>query len=387
MRSRNRQIVTGVAVTSEAPAGRGRLEAPGTNEQVQRFALRLFLASVAAAELMTDYLGLRLGLYDALAQSGPATAPDLAERAGIASRYAREWLEQQAVSGVLAVDDPAKAADERVYTLPDAHAEVLTCRESPSYIAEFATLPAVGIARMLPRLLSAYASGEGVPAEEYDADWQEGQAGFNRALFLRELPGWLPHAAPAVHERLRTRGGEIADVGCGSGWCAIGLALSYPSARVTGYDVDSAAIDRARQNAADAGVSGRVRYEVRDATEAAVSAAYDLVCVLDTLHEVARPIEVLASCRQLVKDDGCVLVMDAKVGDRFTVPGSDLERFHYASSVLHCLPAGMAEQPSAATGLVMRPATLREYALDAGFRDVEVVPTANRFHRLYRLVW
>ena len=50
---------------------------------------------------------------------------ELAERAGIHARYAREWLEQQAVSGVLAVDEPALPYDERRYRLPPEHAGVV----------------------------------------------------------------------------------------------------------------------------------------------------------------------------------------------------------------------------------------------------------------------
>lgn len=50
-----------------------------------------------------------------------------------------------------------------------------------------------------------------------------------------------------------------------------------------------------------------------------------------------------------------------------------------------CLPAGMAEKPSAATGTVMRPHTLRQYARQAGFGDVEILSIQNDFFRFYRL--
>ena len=64
----------------------------------------------------------------------------------------------------------------------------------------------------------------------------------------------------------------------------------------------------------------------------------------------------------------------------------EVEGLMYGFSVLHCLPAGMVEQPSAATGTVMRPDTLRKYALEAGFRDVEILPIENFFFRFYRLI-
>jgi hypothetical protein len=47
---------------------------------------------------------------------------------------------------------------------------------------------------------------------------------------------------------------------------------------------------------------------------------------------------------------------------------------------------GLADQPSAGTGTVMRPDTLRRYAREAGFRGVEILPIENEFFRFYRLI-
>ena len=49
------------------------------------------------------------------------------------------------------------------------------------------------------------------------------------------------------------------------------------------------------------------------------------------------------------------------------------------------LPSGMAEQPSAGTGTVMRPATLRAYGHDAGFTTVDVLPIEHDMFRFYSL--
>ena len=110
------------------------------------------------------------------------------------------------------------------------------------------------------------------------------------------------------------------------------------------------------------------------------------MCLFDALHEMARSVEVLRTCRSLRAADGSVLVMDARVADRFIAPANEVERFQYGASVLHCLPACLAEQPSAATGTVMRVGTVRAYATEAGFDDVEVLVVEDRFHRLYRLI-
>jgi hypothetical protein len=57
----------------------------------------------------------------------------------------------------------------------------------------------------------------------------------------------------------------------------------------------------------------------------------------------------------------------------------------YGWSILHCLPVGMTDQGAAGTGTVMRTDTLRNYALEAGFHSVEVLPIEHFFFRFYRL--
>ncbi len=124
---------------------------------------------------------------------------------------------------------------------------------------------------------------------------------------------------------------------------------------------------------------------MRDAADPAVAGSYDLVCIFEALHDLARPVEALAAMRPMLADGGSVLVADERVAERFTAPGDEIERMMYGWSVLHCLPAAMAEQPSAATGTVMRSDTLRRYASEAGFTQVEVLPIDNDFFRFYRL--
>ncbi len=80
---------------------------PAETDEAQRDALveRLFRATLGALELLHVYVGDRLGLYRVLAVQGSAmSSSDLAGAAGIAERYAREWLEQQAVAGMIDVD-------------------------------------------------------------------------------------------------------------------------------------------------------------------------------------------------------------------------------------------------------------------------------------------
>src|ERR1700722_14491737 len=49
-------------------------------------------------------IGDQLGLYKALHANGPMTPGELAAKANIAERYAREWLSHQAAPGPLSCD-------------------------------------------------------------------------------------------------------------------------------------------------------------------------------------------------------------------------------------------------------------------------------------------
>jgi 2-polyprenyl-3-methyl-5-hydroxy-6-metoxy-1,4-benzoquinol methylase len=189
---------------------------------------------------------------------------------------------------------------------------------------------------------------------------------------------------PDVHRRLRRSPAAIADVACGRGWSSLALATAYPGAVVHGFDLDATAIAAARAGTPP-GLASRVSYTVCDVADLATQRSFDLVCVFDSLHDMPRPVEVLAACRKLLGPDGCLLLMEPRADERFTAPAGDAERFLYAVSVLHCLPVGLAGPAPAGTGTVMRPDTVRRYASAAGFGRCSVLPVDHRFHRLYRL--
>jgi len=346
---------------------------------------RLFEATLGLMDLGAIHIGDRLGLYRGLERLGPATASELAAETGTQERYVREWLEQQAVSGLLDVDDAARPAPERRYTLPPGHGDVLVDPESLSTMTPLAQF-GVGVIRAMPALLEAFRTGGGVSWGAFGADVREAQAAQNRPAFLHLLgQEWLP-AVPELHARLRADPpARVADVACGAGWSAIGIARAYPKVRVDGLDLDAPSIELARANVAEAGLAGRITMAVRDAADPVLAGRYDLVTIFESLHDMSRPVDVLRACRQLLASGGSVLVVDERVADAFVAPGDQVERLMYGFSVLCCLPAGMADQPSAATGTVMRTATLERYAAEAGFARTEVLPVANDLFRFYRL--
>lgn len=340
---------------------------------------RLFDAGLGAFEWATVTLGVRLGLYRALADRGPCTAPALAAVTGTDARYAREWCEQQAAAGLLMVDDPARAADEHRFSLPAGSEAVLLDPLSPASLVPLGEFVAA-IGRIMPALEHAFRTGDGVPYGDYGV--HDAQGAFNRPAFTAQLvQEWLP-AIPDLHAALQA-GGRVAELGCGEGWAAIALAAGYPRLRVDGYDLDPPSIDAARRHADAAGIADRVSFTVTDVTDPTLAGRYDAVFAFEMLHDLAHPVAALRTARRLTS--GPVIVMDERVAEEFTAPAPPLERFFYAASVLHCLPVGRCAEDSAQTGAVMRPAVLRRYAAEAGFSAVTVLPIEHDMFRFYRL--
>ena len=346
---------------------------------------RLFEAGIGMFEVMSVYLGDRLGLYRALHEGGPATAADLASRAGIDQRYAREWLEQQAVADILAVDSVDQTAEARRYSLPEAYVEPLLNLDSPYSIAPLGRA-IVACAKVLPELMEAYRTGGGVAWSDYGPDMIEAQGDFNRPWLVGSFGTELLPAIPDIHRRLiADPPARVADVACGVGWAAISIARAYPTVRVDGFDLDPSSIELARENARTAGVADRVTFATRDVAEVEAG-QYDLAVVIEAIHDMTQPVGVLASIRRLLRPDGVALIADEKTEDTFTAPGSASERLFYGFSIFTCLPGAMTERPTAATGTVMRADAMRRLGSEAGFRQVERLDEPSldmlRFYRL-----
>jgi SAM-dependent methyltransferase len=356
-----------------------------TSDQRDALINRLFQATLGTWDLLAVYLGDKLGLYRILA-NGPRTSTELAAATGTHERYVREWLEQQASSEILDVDDADADAADRRYGLPLGHAEALLDESSLNYIAPIAQL-VVACTGPLEALLQAFRNGDGVPYADYGADLHEGQAAFTRPMFDRLLGSeWLP-AIPDVHARLEgDPPAHVADVACGEGFSSLAIARAYPKTIVDGLDLDEASIEAARTHLAGSGVEDRVTFQLRDAADPELAGRYDLVYIHEALHDMSYPVRVLSACRELLGSRGSVVIGDERVADSFTVPGDDVERFYYGFSVLHCLPVGMVGEGAAGTGTVMRSGTVRRYGEEAGFRTFEVLPIENDFYRFYRFV-
>ena len=264
---------------------------PDTAAAVEEFAGR-FLGDLAAVlHAATVVLGDKLGLYRALAELGSATPETLAERTGVIARYVREWLSAQAASEYCHYDPT-----DGTFHLDEAQAMCLADESSPAFLVGGMAV-ASSVHKDEDTLTARFRTGEGVGWHEHHHDLFVGTERFFRPAYVNQLvTSWVP-ALDGVVAKLEA-GGRVADIGCGHGASTIELAKAFPQATITGFDYHEASIETARQRAAEAGLTDRVRFEVAAGDEfGGEGAEYDLVCIFDALHDMGDPVGVARHIR------------------------------------------------------------------------------------------
>ena len=190
---------------------------------------------------------------------------------------------------------------------------------------------------------------------------------------------------PDVAALLARDGATALDLGCGVGWSSIALAAPSPASRCSAWTATTPRSWTPARNAAEAGLEGRVRFEVNEADADLGEDGYDVAFFFEALHDMAHPVEALVAARSSLRPGGRVVMMDERAEEEFAPNGSPIEQLLAASSVLHCLPVGRSQADSAATGALFRPHLVRHYAAQAGYSGVEVVPIEHDLFRFYVL--
>ncbi|GAA1183495.1 class I SAM-dependent methyltransferase [Pseudonocardia alaniniphila] len=327
-------------------------------------------------------LGDRLGLFDALAGSEPATASELAERTGLAERYVREWLLVMAASEYITYQDDAErtsATTARYYLTPE-QAAFFTDTDSAYYmIGAFQTFSSAP--RTFDRLVEAFRTGEGIGWHEHDDDTYIGNERFFRPAYKAHLvSSWIP-ALNGLQERL-VAGVRAADVGCGLGASTIIMAQTYPATEWIGIDSHPRSIELARSRAADAGVSDLIDFQEAGATE--LSGPYDFVTFLDCLHDMPDPLGALRAARAALTRDGHVMLVEPKSSDVITDGFHPLGRMMVAASVFVCLPSGLSAAPATGLGNQAGPTRTLLLAHEAGFGTAQIA-LSTPFNLVYEL--
>ncbi|CAM5239360.1 MULTISPECIES: class I SAM-dependent methyltransferase [Streptomyces] len=313
------------------------------------------LASTGAAGSIA--LGHRLGLYRALAK-GPATPEEFAERTHCHPRYLTEWLRGQAAGGYAEYD----AATGR-FSLAEEQAFCLADPNGPDVAAAFRF--ALGMLRAEPRIAEAFRTGEGVAWHEHDDEVFVGVDAFFRPNYEAELvPNWIP-ALDGADAKL-SAGARVADVGCGLGSSSILLAQAYPRTEVVGSDYHGESIALARERAAEAGVAGRVTFQVATA-QTFEGADYDLVAMFDCLHDMGDPLGAARRVREALAADGTWLLAEPLASDRTEENFHPVGRLYYSASTFLCVPNALSQHGGYALGAQAGEAAVREMVTEAGF--------------------
>jgi len=314
----------------------------------------------AAMSAVLVLIGDRLGLYRAMAGAGPLTPAELAARAGIAERYALEWLSNQAAGGYVAYD-----ATSGRFTLPPEQARALADESSQVFLAGAFQIVA-SLFKDEPKIARAFRSGEGVAWHEHDQALFDGGERSVRARYLANLvSSWIP-ALDGMVARLRA-GARVADVGCGQGISTIMMARSFPKSRFTGFDFHAPSIERARAAARAAGVEANTRFEIAD-SKAFPGSGYDLVACFDCLHDMGDPVGVAGHVRRSLAPEGLWMIVEPFAHDQLEENLTPVGRLFYAASTMICVPASLAQPGRAALGTQAGEARIREVATQGGFR-------------------
>ena len=305
------------------------------------------------------WLGDELGLYRALTELGTSAADELADRVGCNRRLVREWLDGQVAGGLLTWD-----RDADLYGITPEASMALADDESPVFVAR--AMNAIGSVFIdLPKVTEAFRGDGGLSWGDHHQCLFSGTEWFFRTGYRAELPNWIA-ALDGVSDTL-TRGGTVADVGCGHGASAVVLAQQFPAAHITGFDFHQPSIETARERADEVGVGDRVTFDRADAKSYA--GTYDLICFFDCLHDMGDPVGIARYAREHLNDGGTVLLVEpfAIDGRADNIDHNPMAAMLYTVSSSICTPNSLSQEVGLGLGAQAGEAQLRQVFEDAGF--------------------
>ncbi len=329
-----------------------------------------FGASLSSALV---YIGQKLGLYKAMAEAGPITPAELAQRTNTNERYVREWLINQAAGGYAQYDTQTSR-----YSLSPEQAVALTDEHSPFYVGGgFFVIKAMTGA--VERIESYFRNGGGMLWGEHHPDLFVGTERFFRPGYAAHLTAsWIP-SLTGIEEKLKA-GGKVADIGCGHGSSTIIMARAYPNSRFWGFDNHEASINTARERAKDAGVSDQVTFAVADA-RTFPGENYDMIAFFDCLHDMGDPTGAAKRACETLTADGSALIVEPMAGNAVEENFNIIGRTFSAASTLCCTANSMALN-GPALGAVAPESAIRDAVLAGGFTQFRRA-TETPFNRIF----
>jgi len=327
---------------------------------VEEFASKLIETITGGLLTCLIEIGRRTGLFE-LAAAGPATSGQLAQRGGLHERYVREWLAAMATAGVVEYD-----ADNGRFWLPVEHAAVLT-GDTYDNLAPVAYLASVVIRRG-DAVANCFTDGGGVPWAAYVPEMHDVMDVLWQPMYRDILVQQILPLAPGLIGKLES-GTRVADVACGSGNGTLVMARRFPNSTFVGYDADADAIAIACSRA---GGLSNVSFEMADAATLTSGQPFGAAFVFNSVHDQARPLEVLSSIQSILEPGGTFLMNEPRISSILEDNiGNPVAPMTYAISLLHCMTVSLAEG-GAGLGTGWGEQVARRLLADAGFGPVDV---------------
>ncbi|MGH9906269.1 MAG: class I SAM-dependent methyltransferase [Pyrinomonadaceae bacterium] len=344
-------------------------------ERVKAFTEKVFGDVAGAMTAGLGFLGLKTGLFRAMAGKGPLTLEELVRATNLQSRYTEEWLKGMVCAGYLEYDPEA-----RTYRLPDEHAFLLASEGTDHFTGGLFYMAAV-LLGVAPRVAAAFEQGGGVPFGDYGADGVAALDMLNGGQYEQRFASYWLKSLPDVVARLNG-GARVLDVGCGAGRVALTLAKAFPQTTIVGLDTDRESIKQANAAAEAAGLSQRVRFLSRATGELDSKEKFDLITACDCVHDFAAPLETLKQIRALLKPDGVLFVVEPKVADQLEENRNSIGTMYYGFSVFHCMTQSLA-QGGPGLGTCMGPAGARALTREAGFTRFDILDIKSQVLAFY----
>ncbi len=345
-------------------------------EKIEEVAFRVVGDMGGAFTMALGYVGDRLGLFQAVAEAGPLTSGELAQKTGLNERYVREWLRAMVAAEYVNYDPQSQK-----YLMSEEQAFVLANEDSPMFVggAFHFTTPSIC---NTPRILEAFRKGGGIPYGEIGDEIPEAIERFFRPGYVHFLvKDWL-NAVPGLTTRL-SRGCQIADIGCGCGQSTIAMARAFPASKVLGIDYHAPSISRARRLAATYNLSN-VEFLQAAAHEIPGNRRYDLICSFDCIHDMVNPRSTLRAVHEALADDGVYVWSEPNVSAHAHENRNPVGKAFHAISPLHCMTVSLAFQGEG-LGTVIGEEGARALASEAGFSHFDRLPIQNPFNQFFAL--
>jgi SAM-dependent methyltransferase len=319
-------------------------------------------------------IGYRVGLYEIMDTfNGPQTLSILAEKAGLSSRYVKEWLGVMVSGGIVEVSQEKDGKNS--FYLPKAHADILTQRAGNANLGVYAQEIPLLTSSAMEAVVNGFYSGEGIDYTRYSRF----QAFMSELAVAKHHEVLINKFLPTVDDgklvqRLKD-GIRVCDLGCAEGTALLLMAQAFPASRFIGIELSEEAIRQARTSALCQGLTN-ADFMVVDAATLKDSdqfcGFFDYVTAFDAIHDQTRPFDAVKGVHHVLADRGIFSMVDiaarTSMSDNASHP---MGPFLYTVSLMHCMPVGLVGG-GAGLGMMWGREMAVELLRNGGFQNVEV---------------